>query len=111
MLLDKLPGFDFYLDDLKLGLDNQPLPIFNDNAGTVAISKNPVHHDKTKHIALRHHYIREKVEDNTISLNHVPSASNIADLLTKSLPRETFDRLRELLGLGYRSDQGGVSEI
>ena len=99
------------LDDLKLGLDNQPLPIFNDNAGTVAISKNPVHHDKTKHIALRHHYIREKVEDNTISLNHVPSASNIADLLTKSLPRETFDRLRELLGLGYRSDQGEVSEI
>jgi hypothetical protein len=57
----------------------------NDNAGTIALSKNPVHHERSKHIGLRHHFLRERVEDNTISLSHVPSADNIADLLTKGL--------------------------
>jgi len=85
------------LDDLQLGLGNKPFPIMNDNAGTIALSKNPVHHERSKHIGLRHHFLRERVEDNTISLSHVPSADNIADLLTKGLPRELFDRLRDLL--------------
>ena len=98
------------LDDLQLGLGEDPLPIFNDNAGTIALSKNPVYHERSKHIGLRHHFLREKVEDNTISLTHVRSADNLADLLTKSLPRETFDRLRELLGISVRPDQEGVLE-
>jgi len=68
------------LDDLQLGLGNKPFPIMNDNAGTIALSKNPVHHERSKHIGLRHHFHRERVEDNTISLSHVPSADNIADL-------------------------------
>jgi len=55
------------LDDLKLGLGADPHPILNDNMGTLAISKNPVHHERTKHIGMRHHFIREKIEDNTVS--------------------------------------------
>jgi len=97
------------LDDLQLGLGNKPFPIMNDNAGTIALSKNPVHHERSKHIGLRHHFLRERVEDNTISLSHVPSADNIADLLTKGLPRELFDRLRDLLGVTARSDRVGLS--
>jgi len=38
------------LDDLQLGLGNKPFPIMNDNAGTIALSKNPVHHERSKHI-------------------------------------------------------------
>ena len=75
------------------------MPILNDNQGAIALSKNPVHHERSKHIALRHHFLREKVEDKSITLSHVPSADNIADLLTKALPGPTFDRLRGLLGL------------
>jgi len=97
------------LDDLQLGLGNKPFPIMNDNAGTIALSKNPVHHERSKHIGLRHHFLRERVEDDTISLSQVPSADNIADLLTKGLPRELFDRLRDLLGVTARSDRVGVS--
>jgi len=41
------------------------------------------HHERSKHIGLRHRFLRERVEDNTISLSHVPSADNIADLLVK----------------------------
>ena len=96
------------LDDLQLGLGDKPFPIMNDNAGTI-VSRNPVHHERSKHIGLRHHFLRERVEDNTISLSQVPSADNIADLLTKGLPRELFDRLRDLLGVTARSDRVGVS--
>ena len=92
------------LSDLQLPLE-QPLPILNDNNGAIALSKNPVNHDKSKHIDMRHKFVREKVEeDNTVTLSHVPSAENMGDLLTKSLPAEVFNRLRELLGVQQRSD-------
>ena len=78
--------------------------------GTIALSKNPVHHERTKHIGMRHHFIREQIEDNTITLNHVTSAENLADRFTKGLTVDTFQRLRALMGLTAKSDQVGVSE-
>ena len=92
-----------FLDNLGLGLGDKPLQIYNDNAGTVSLAKNPVHHERTKHIALRHHFIREKVEDGTVSLHHIATENNLADLLTKYLPRETFGRLCKGIGLIPRS--------
>ena len=83
-----------------LGLDHPtPVPLLNANQGAIALSKNPVHHERSKHIALRHHFLRKKVEDKSITLDHVSSAENIADLLTKSLPGPTFDRLPQLLDI------------
>jgi transposase InsO family protein len=98
------------LEDLQLGLGQDPFPIYNDNAGTVALSKNPVYHERSKHIGLRHHYLRERVEDGTISLLHIPSVNNIADLFTKPLPRDQFNKLRNLLGVIPLPDRVGVSE-
>ncbi|OXH32910.1 hypothetical protein J005_03127 [Cryptococcus neoformans] len=97
------------LEDVGLGLGDQALQLVNDNAGAIALSKNPVNHEKSKHIDMRHHFIREKVEDKTVSLAHVPSAENIADLLIKALPTELFTKLCHLLGM-KRLDQGGVLE-
>ena len=99
------------LEDLGLGQGDKPLPLWNDNAGATALSKNPTSHDKSKHIAMRHHFIREKVLDNTVSLSHVPSAENLADLLTKSLPAENFGRLCDLLGVRRRSAKGSVGDV
>jgi hypothetical protein len=67
-----------------------------------------VSHERFQHIGLRHHFLREKVEEKVISLDHVRSAENPADLLTKSPPRETFDRLQDMLGMTERPDQVGV---
>ena len=53
---------------------------------------------------MRHHFLREKVEDKTISLNYVSAAGNLADLLTKALPRDTLDRLRMGMGVISRTD-------
>ena len=91
-----------FLDNLGLGLGDQPLQIYNDS-GTIALAKNPVRHERTKHIALQHHFIREKVEDGTVSLLHIPTENNLADCLTKYLPRETFGRLCKGIGLISRS--------
>jgi hypothetical protein len=64
-----------------LGIDHsKAVPLFNNNQGAIALSKNPVHHKRSKHILLQHHFLREKVED---KLAHIPSAEVIADLITK----------------------------
>jgi hypothetical protein len=68
------------------------VPILNDNAGAIASSKNPVHHERSKHIGMRHHFLREKVEDGTISLDHVRIGVNLADVLTKGLPKDVFEK-------------------
>jgi hypothetical protein len=67
-------------------------------------SANPVQHESSKHILLQHHFLREKVEDKSIELAHIPSAENIADLVTKALPGPTFERLRGLLGLAGKGE-------
>jgi len=77
--------------------------IYNDNMGAILLSKNPVHHDRSKHISLRHHFLRDQVNDNIISLIHVPSKGNEADLLTKSLSSDLYEGLRKDLGMAHRS--------
>jgi len=74
--------------------NNQPLVVYNDYAGSVALTKNPVHYDRTVHILIRHHFIREQVELGSVNILHVPSGQNIPDYLTKPLLTDLFDRLR-----------------
>ena len=97
------------LDDLQVGLPTDtPVSILNDNNGCIALSKNPVHHERSKHIAMRHHFLREKVEDNTVKLDFVPSADNLADMLTKALPQPAFEQLKRQMGISkYQSPARG----
>lgn len=73
--------------------------ILCDNTSAINISKNPVHHSKTKHIDIRHHFLRENVEKGNITLEHCRTEDQIANIFTKALNRETFETLRVLLGL------------
>ncbi|GJT56608.1 hypothetical protein Tco_0991662 [Tanacetum coccineum] len=73
-------------------------PIMCDNKGAIDLSKNPVQHSRTKHIEIRHHFLRDNVQKGNISIEKVSSEDNIADILTKPLKREPFNYLR--LGLG-----------
>ncbi|GJY65681.1 retrovirus-related pol polyprotein from transposon TNT 1-94 [Tanacetum coccineum] len=66
--------------------------------GAIDLSKNPVQHSRTKHIEIRHHFLRDNVQKGHISIEKVSSVDNIADILTKPLKRESFNYLR--LGLG-----------
>ena len=73
--------------------------IFEDNHGCERLSKNPTVHNRTKHIDIRHHYVRERTEDGEVILRRIPSEDNPADLMTKTWPAATVVRLKGTLGL------------
>ena len=73
----------------ELGLlkEDMPTTIRGDNEGSIAMAKNPQFHIRTKHIAVRWHWIRELVQDGTITVESYRDLEQIADILTKPLPR------------------------
>ena len=72
-----------------------------DNSGAYYLATNEARNlnDRTKHIDIRHHFIREKVQQKEITIQMVPSGENVADILTKPLAREAFEKMREMLGV------------
>jgi len=67
---------------------SRPSIIYSDNQSSITLSENPKHHDRTKHIDLRFHFLREKVKNKILKLEYTPTARMWADLLTKSLPKD-----------------------
>lgn len=74
--------------------------IYVDNKSVIARAKNPVFHDRSKHIDTKYHYIRECVENKEVELNYVKTNDQIADIFTKPLKFEDFFRLRAWIGVG-----------
>ena len=74
-----------------------PVTIFVDNQGTIALSKNPVHHNRSKHIDIKYHFIRENVKDEKVNLIYVPTDKNIADMLTKPSSKLKLMIFRDVL--------------
>ena len=83
-----------------IGIDSDdPTPIHVDNQGCIDLTSNPVHHKRTKHIDIRHHFIRECVEDKKVEVIKIPTGENIADALTKSLPLDKHVYFTGKMGL------------
>jgi hypothetical protein len=72
--------------------------IFADNQSCIRISENPRDHARTKHIDIRYHFIRHAVYNGLVEVKHIPTAEMTADILTKSLPRDSH--WRHLKGMG-----------
>ena len=88
---------------LELGQDNVKVTtICNDNVGAQKLAMNPIFHGRTKHIALRHHYIREVVKSGQVQLSHIASQEMPADFLSKALTRPKHERCIRLLGITKR---------
>jgi hypothetical protein len=68
-----------------------------DNQGAIALARNSVHHQRTKHIDIRHHYVREQTEEGTVELSWISTKKNVADLLTKATSSQTLVQLRPFL--------------
>ncbi|GKE57946.1 hypothetical protein Tco_1497131 [Tanacetum coccineum] len=84
-----LIDYDVRLDDVLIMCNNK---------GAIDLSKNQVQHSRTKHIKIRHHFLRDNVQKGHISIEKVSSIDNITDILMKPLKHESFNCLR--LGLG-----------
>jgi hypothetical protein len=82
---------------------------FCDNISSVYMSRNPVHHRRTKHIELDIHFVREKVAIGELRVTHVPSARQLADVFTKGLPSALFFDFRHSLSVtnGDVKTEGG----
>ncbi|GJW48385.1 hypothetical protein Tco_0080031 [Tanacetum coccineum] len=83
---------------LDYGFNFMNTKIYIDNESTICIVKNPVFHSKTKHIAIRHHFIRDAYEKKLIQVLKIHTDDNVADLLTKAFDVSSYLGFRESLG-------------
>ena len=81
------------------GLESKSLLLLCDNLSAIHISQNPVQHSRTKHIDIRHHFLRELVEAQTLHMDHVTTNNQLADIFTKPLDSDRFLSLRKSIGL------------
>jgi hypothetical protein len=73
------------------------LQVLNDNQSAVAICKNDVLHSRVRHIDIKHHFIREQVQQGTVQVSWIPTGEQLADILTKAMRGPQFKRLRDVV--------------
>ncbi|GJR48935.1 putative ribonuclease H-like domain-containing protein [Tanacetum coccineum] len=97
---------------LDYGFNFMNTKIHIDNESTICIVKNPVYHSKTKHIEIRHHFIRDCYEKKLISVEKIHTDLNVADLLTKPFDGPRFNYLVVSIGLqNIGSKSGGWDQF
>jgi hypothetical protein len=80
-------------------VQEEPTLIFCDNQPSIKMIKNPGEHATTKHVDIRFLWIKEKIDDKTVKVEYLHTKNQIADILTKGIPRESFNRLRAFMGM------------
>ena len=83
------------LEDLDEG-HGEAISIFCDNKSTIAMTKNPINHSHTKHIAIKQNFIREVVKNGEVQILYCKMEEQVADIFTKALPKGKFQLLREI---------------
>ena len=100
------------LEDLRMK-QSSPTKIKVDNKSAIELAKNPVFHERSKHIDVRYHSIREHIKNEEVEVVHVPSRDQAADILTKALARTAFEEGKRKLGMIRGRDfdiEGGCSK-
>jgi hypothetical protein len=87
-----------FLGEVNINI-RSPTSIGCDSQGAMALTKNPEHHSRTKHIDIQHHYVREKVDDKSIEFKFISTVDMMADVLTKPLLKPQHEKLIRLIGL------------
>ena len=88
-----------FLCELGEMAKDEAVKMYEDNKGSIALAKNPEFRKRTKHIDIRYHFVREKVEDGQVVLQYVSTLDMLADLMTKPIPGPQFSTLRSKLGI------------
>ena len=81
-----------------------PTPLFGDNHSAIRLVKNPEYHKRTNHIDIQYHFICEKFEGGEIDISYISTYQQLADIMTKALPRDRFERFRNSLPMATLTD-------
>jgi hypothetical protein len=81
------------------GQELSPTVIHYDNQSCIKLSENPVFHDRSKHIEIIYHFIREWVQRGAVQLQYISTDEQVADILTKALPRGKHVYFKDKMGL------------
>ncbi|CAL2270573.1 unnamed protein product [Prunus armeniaca] len=100
----------FVLEDFG-EIQTEATPLHCDNTSAIAITKNSVFHQKTKHIDRRYHFIKDALQEGTIDLVYCPTKEQVADIFTKPLAKDRFNYLRSMLGVKSAQDLKGSVEL
>nr|GEV51307.1 retrovirus-related Pol polyprotein from transposon TNT 1-94 [Tanacetum cinerariifolium] len=84
---------------INYGLGFNKIPMYCDNKSAIALCYNNVQHSRSKHIDIRYHFIKERVENGVIELYFVNTEYQLADLFTKALSRDRIEFLINMLGM------------
>ena len=85
---------------------SNPQVIFADNQGAIKLSKNPEFHNRSKHIDIKYHFVQDSCQKGLIELIYIPTTEMVADILTKSLPRDRHEK--HMKGMGMTDSVGVV---
>lgn len=84
----------------SIGCDQKEATVlFCDNSSTIKLAKNAVLHGRSKHIQVRYHFIRELVGDEVIEMEYCSTQDQVADIMTKAVKLEVFEKLRGYMGV------------
>ena len=94
----KLTWLRYLIQDLRV-LHQEPALLYCDNKASLHIAANPVFHERTRHIEIDCHYIRDKIQDGSVATRFVNSAQQLADILTKALGKVVFTSMSYKFGV------------
>lgn len=98
-----------FINDLRIpGVHINFVLLYIDNNLALKLTKNPEFHSRSKHIDVKHHFVRKKVKEGTINTQHVDTKDNLADIFTKALPRPTHESVLQRLNLSSGGDTENV---
>ena len=86
------------MEEIGFGLDEE-MVLLCDNKSAMDMCHNPIQHDRTKHIAINRHYIKDHIEKGNIRLLHVGTKEQLADILTKAVPGPALNCALDKLGM------------
>ena len=86
------------LKDFMIKTD-EPIRLFCDNQSAIYLTKNPILHERTKHIEVDCHFIRDKVTQGIINVKHIPTKCQLADIFTKAISGEDSATMIDKMGV------------
>ena len=82
----------------ELGFNFKSYKLYCDAQSAICLAKNAVHHERTKHVVNKIHFIRDIVDFGLVKIHKIHTTLNLADMLTKGLPGNAFEKYLETLG-------------